>query len=409
MHRNFSSVLGTPYWSFRAAAPRQYPWLDRDEHCEVAVVGGGVAGLLCAYRFAQAGVRTMLLSGNPVGYGASAASQGVVSYQASLGLTGLAGKVGMDGAVRVFEMCAAAVDELEALSGELPGDIAFARRDSVNFTQDSAELETLRQEYLARRHNGFAVDLLEEESAREKMSFPVRAAIFGSALAAQCDPYALCHACAAGIETFGGQVYENTPADEILCERGGCTLHTRTGRTVRADMVILAAGEETARRLSGIAGERTDFSVVTAPVADFAGWPGQALITQFGNPGVWMRTTPESRIIASGLSCGMASLQKLSAMLNVEVFMKKKTGELLERLRAMFPGIRDIRAEYRYAMNYVTTVDGLPVLGPDAEDTLYYCLCTGENGLAYALFGSRMLLEQYQGKEPDLSLFSPDR
>jgi len=233
--------------------------------------------------------------------------------------------------------------------------------------------------------------------------------VFGSALAAECDPYALCHACAASAAEHGAGIYENTPVDEILCERGGCALHTRTGRTVRADTVILAAGEETAKRLSGIAGERTDFSVVTSSVADFAGWPNQALITEFGHPGVWMRTTPDRRILASGLSCGMASLQKLSAMLNVEVFMKKKTSELTERLRAMFPGIRGLNAEYRYAMNYVTTADGLPVLGPDAQDNLYYCLCTGENGLACALFGSRLLLEQYGGKEPDLSLFSPDR
>ena len=38
-----------------------FPALDGDLHTDVLIIGGGLCGLLCAYRLGQAGVRCALI------------------------------------------------------------------------------------------------------------------------------------------------------------------------------------------------------------------------------------------------------------------------------------------------------------------------------------------------------------
>ena len=38
----------------------QFPTLETDAETDVLIIGGGMAGLLCAYRLKQAGVRCLL-------------------------------------------------------------------------------------------------------------------------------------------------------------------------------------------------------------------------------------------------------------------------------------------------------------------------------------------------------------
>ena len=45
-------VHGNPLWTAINAVPVQYPWLEKDETCEVAVVGAGLTGAMIAYQFA---------------------------------------------------------------------------------------------------------------------------------------------------------------------------------------------------------------------------------------------------------------------------------------------------------------------------------------------------------------------
>ena len=77
-------VVKAPLWTNTYATPAQYPWLDTDISCDVAVVGGGIAAALCALRFAEAGLHTVLLSATPVGHGSTAVSSGILSLTLSL-------------------------------------------------------------------------------------------------------------------------------------------------------------------------------------------------------------------------------------------------------------------------------------------------------------------------------------
>ena len=45
-----------PFWTSVNEIPTSYPWMTQDECCDVAVIGGGLSGAMCAYRMAQEGI-----------------------------------------------------------------------------------------------------------------------------------------------------------------------------------------------------------------------------------------------------------------------------------------------------------------------------------------------------------------
>ena len=47
----------------------RFPALDRDRETEVLIIGGGMAGVLCAYFLHQAGVDYLLLEAEEIGSG----------------------------------------------------------------------------------------------------------------------------------------------------------------------------------------------------------------------------------------------------------------------------------------------------------------------------------------------------
>lgn len=73
------NTIEAPLWPSVNTIPTQYPWLSADDACEVAVLGGGITAAMCAMRFAEAGIDTVLVSASPLGFGGSACSSGMMT------------------------------------------------------------------------------------------------------------------------------------------------------------------------------------------------------------------------------------------------------------------------------------------------------------------------------------------
>ncbi len=76
------SIYDTARWPdswWRASAPAwdDPPPLDGDAQAEVAIIGGGYAGLACAIRLAERGIGAAVLDAGPVGWGASGRNGGM--------------------------------------------------------------------------------------------------------------------------------------------------------------------------------------------------------------------------------------------------------------------------------------------------------------------------------------------
>ena len=74
-----NAICGTPFFLETNNVPSEFPWLDRNTTCEVAIIGGGIAGAMAAYKFSKAGIKVALVSSSPVGYSTTSASEGVAT------------------------------------------------------------------------------------------------------------------------------------------------------------------------------------------------------------------------------------------------------------------------------------------------------------------------------------------
>ena len=90
---------GHPFWLLKNGILANYPALEHDETCDVAIIGGGITGALVAHRLVQEGVNTVLLDKRDIGTGSTAASTSLLQYEIDTELAELISRVGEANAV----------------------------------------------------------------------------------------------------------------------------------------------------------------------------------------------------------------------------------------------------------------------------------------------------------------------
>src|SRR5687768_1636831 len=279
---------GTPWWLLADGLVAAYPPLEREERCDVAVVGAGISGALAAERLARAGLDVVVVDARDAATGSTVASTALIAYETDAELGALARRVGEADAVRAWRLAVDAVAEggrLAALrvAPNAPGDPAaldcgHGARELVYFASRPRDARRLPAEAALRRRHGFDVELWDAREVAARSSLPAPGAIV-SRDAAQVDPYRLAHRLLALARRAGARVYDRTRVTE--CERDvapGVTLRTDRGPSVRARRVVVAAGYEGEAFLPrGASGARTrlrsTYTIVSEPVAAWDGWP----------------------------------------------------------------------------------------------------------------------------------------
>ncbi|MDR1565028.1 MAG: FAD-binding oxidoreductase [Oscillospiraceae bacterium] len=401
-----------PLWTSINPVPAQYPWLSHNETAQVCIIGGGITGAMAAYRFASAGVNTVLVTSHPLGYSGTSTACPSVRYDAGESITELAKKIGIRTAIETYHICAEALDSLEKLVEELDTDVGFARRDSLVYTDSEEEADCIYDEYLLRKQNGFDVEFINRDIASNVFSFDIAAAILSKNLAADVDPYRLTHALASKAIEKGARIYENTRITQVDNRAGESILSSDTRHTINTQTLILTTGNECGEFIKAPTPSKTGFAAVSQRLDDFAGWPGRCSISMWSKPNITISSTPDSRIFASGLDTGVIDKQgRMYGILPVRRIPERKYDELESAARYLFPQIPFAKAEYAFAGSYCETEDGLPIVGEESEyQNCYFAVCPGNNSTLYSEIAGRILLSMYE-EEPltELNAFSYDR
>lgn len=403
------SVVGIPYWTATTKVPNQYPYLAEDIHCEIAVVGGGITGALCAYSLQQAGIDTVLVDSGLIGYGSTSVSSSIMMYDIDYNINCLKDLIGIEKAVRAYRACMRGLDEIEKITRDLGANVGFARRDSFYYTPDSCGAENIKQEYLIRRHHDFPVEFFDNVKAAEHFSFRVEAGIYAQGAAAEIDPYRFTQALVSEAAEIGLRVFENTAVETVTPDFGGISLETSTRHIIHAKKMVNATGLTAAKEVGHIAQPRTTFCVVTSPVDDFTGWYNRCIIRDDSEPYIYLRTLPDNRILIGGLdSAYIDSSGTLAKFINVPSMVQRKYDQLEQKLISMMTDIDNIIAEYRFCGTTGDTGDGLPYIGTrPGFPNVYYDICCGSNGIVFAQLGADIIRDLYlNGNANDMDLFS---
>lgn len=209
-------------WQASADNKKDFPPLSGDVKTDVAIIGGGMAGILTAYVLQGQGVDCTVIERNTVGSGTTAGTTAKITAQHGLVYHKLLKKYGKEKAALYYKLNQSAVGKFRTLSEAFPCD--FETKDNFIYTTDDrvkiyAELEALRQ-------IGADAELFD--------SLPLPFHVSGAVCfpkQAQFNPLKLLYGIASDLK-----IYENTLVTDI---RDG-TVITDKGR-VRAKKIIVCA------------------------------------------------------------------------------------------------------------------------------------------------------------------------
>jgi glycine/D-amino acid oxidase-like deaminating enzyme len=393
-------VGGRPLWPLTDLPPTRYPPITSDTTCDVVVIGGGVSGALVAFLLVEAGLDVVVTEAREVAGGSTSANTALLLYESDLPLHRLAERMGERNAVEVYRLCRDALAGFAAIVSRLDGPCGFTPRPSLYLASRPDDVAALRREHEMRRRHGFAVDFLERADLESRYAFSSPAALL-SHDAAELDPVCFSRRLLAKVARSGARVHEQTRITDLRSAEGNVELTTEGGCRIRAHHAVLAAGYQSERFLGRrLAQDNSTYALATEPVGELRGWPDRALIWETARPYLYLRTTPDNRILIGGLDEKDLSPTRRDALL------EGKCRLLLERLRSMFPGVEP-RVASAWCGAFLNTSDSLPYIGPHPEaPRVYLALCYGGNGTTFSLVAAELLRDAMLGRaRPEARLF----
>lgn len=231
-----NSVLKLPneeisYWKSSVTEP-SYPSLVEDIEVDVAIVGGGIAGLTSAYLLKQSGLKVAVIEKNTIGTGTTGGTTGKVTSQHGLIYDQLKNRLGEKGSRIYAEAYQAAVERIAQLIEKEKIECDWQRDDNYVYTVDPGQVEKFRREAKA----AAAMGLPASFEVRIPLPFKVQAAVkFTSQAKFHARKYVL--GLAKLVNGQGSYVFEHS---NVTSFRDGqpTTIRTKTATVTAKDIIV---------------------------------------------------------------------------------------------------------------------------------------------------------------------------
>ncbi|MDG0791746.1 FAD-binding oxidoreductase [Cohnella ginsengisoli] len=388
---------GTLYWPKTMSFFPTYPSLRERAMTQVAIIGGGMTGAICAATLAEAGIPAVLVEEKRVASASTAANTGLIQFSSDIMVSELADRIGEMDAVAFYAHCSKAVNDLGLLAAAIPQDGGYRSRSSLYCAASDADASKLRREYQMLRRHGLDADwgFPAGVGPAFKARYPAALVTHGDA---EINPVRLANGLIAQAARCGVRVYEHTGVANVR-KRGDWFVLACDGGEILARTVVRATGY-----LPGIEGAaesepnlRRTFALATPPNSVPDEWNRDLMMWETARPYFYFRTTPDGRIVAGGLDEDMPDPS------TGERALRERTDKLLAELGALFPGSR-FEAEYAWCGAFGESPDDLPFIGEHPEmPGLFHALGYGGNGTVYGMLAASMLVAHLRGETHPLA------
>ena len=357
-------------WQNNVVMP-QFPKLDHDLKTDVLIIGGGMAGILCAHKLAIQGVDHALIEADRICCGVTRNTTAKLTSQHGLIYDELIHMHGKEAARRYWEANERAIKEYRRLAKSV--DCDFQSMDSYIYSRD--DLQKLQKEKSALDSLGIPADFVQAT----QLPFPVAGAI-RFADQAQFHPLKFASAIAKDL-----RIFEHTPAREFA------------GNVVTTDY-----GKISARKII----VTTHFPLLNKHGAYFLKLYQQRsyvlALENAGNvEGMYWGDGPSLRNVGDILLLGGSTHRTGKpgqGWQPLETFAQKD-----------WPNARQVT---RWATQDCISLDGIPYIGQYSLTTPDLYVATGFNkwGMTSSMVAAMILTDMVQEKEsPYAEVFTPAR
>jgi glycine/D-amino acid oxidase-like deaminating enzyme/nitrite reductase/ring-hydroxylating ferredoxin subunit len=386
---------GRPVSLWLATTPEtDFPAMGKDVTVDVAVIGGGIAGISTAFLLKRAGLTVAVVEAGRVVESVTGNTTAKVTALHSLIYDHLVSQFGEDGARQYADAQTAAIEKIASLVEEHKISCDFRRTPAYTYTEAEEDVDQIRAEVEAALRLGLPASYVETTP----LPFPVRGAVkFDNQ--AQFHPRKYLLALVEKIPGNGSHVFEETRALDV--EDGDpCRVKTNGG-TLTAKSVVIT----------------THFPFKDPNIYFAAMHPGRSLVL-----GCRLNTpVPEGTYIGTGED--MHSFRSNPAedggeiwMVGGEKFKTGQDGDIEERFKRLETYARarfDVRSiEYRWATQDNFTVDRVPYIGKLSAGSQNLYVATGFCGwgMTNSHVAAMLVTDMIRGREnPWAEVFDPSR
>jgi glycine/D-amino acid oxidase-like deaminating enzyme len=383
---------GRSIWESVAAPRVPHGPIERNVETDVLIIGAGITGAMVADGLADAGLNVVIADKRGPAKGSTPASTALVQHEIDTPLIHLIRKIGKTKAVRAWRRSRLAVDAIAARLGEL--DVRdVRRRASLYLAGNLLDRRELGRENDARKAAGLASRHLSGTDLRAQFGIARSAALlsYDSLLInPRQATLALLKAACARRTT----IYAPVEIVGIDATKRGVTATAANGRSIRCRHLVFATGYELPKHVP----RRGHKIISTWAIATVRQprrlWPGQCTIWEASDPYLYLRTTPDGRIICGGEDEDFSDEEKRDALLG------RKTEILRRKLGRLIRGA-DTSVDFAWTGSFGSSATGLPRIGevPNMPNC-WVALGYGGNGTTYSRIAADVLCGALTGR-PD--------
>ena len=386
--------------SWYAATARgrvDYPRLDGDARCDVAVVGGGFTGVSAAIALAERGLDVRLLEARRIGWGASGRNGGqlVDGFVETDKIRRRRGEAAAEIAWRMGTECR----DLVLRRIEQYGIDCDLRFGHMELALDDDDLDALREDLAEKKAHDYPHDvrLVEGEGLRDYIGSNRYVGALVNEGNGHLHPLNLCIGEARAAAQLGVAVHEQTP---VLRVRHGspAQVETETG-TLTADKVVLAGNAylgRSERRLHGRVIPSGSYIIATEPLGDALAnelLPRDSAANDQRVGLDYFRLSADRRLLFGGL-CNYSGRDPRDIGAAIRPNMLR-----------VFPQLEGVGIDYEWGGYIAISINRIPQLGRIGESTWYAQGYSG-HGLAPSHLAGQVLADAIGGDLERFDVFA---
>jgi glycine/D-amino acid oxidase-like deaminating enzyme len=373
--------------------------LTQSIDADVVVVGAGISGALMAHALAPRYERVVVVDRRAPLHGSTSASTAMLQFEIDEPLTMLTEKIGPAKAARAWRRSFRATQDLVRLVRREGIYCGLARREALYLAGNDMGARGLERESGARNRAGIPGGYLDKRALRDAFGIDRTGAIL-SPKSAIANPVQLAAGLLRRAVAEGAEIYSPVNIQDVMATRHGVILDT--GRHfIEAKQAVFCTGYEV---LKGLPKKRTkitsSWAIASRPRASYPRWLDRTVVWEAATPYLYLRTTPDGRLIAGGEDEDIDLPSYRSR--NIE----RKSARLAAKVGALIPGL-ELRPSHKWTGAFGESEDGLPFI--DAVPDMPGCFAVmgfGGNGTIYSMLASQIVPGLLKGRvDSDAALY----